>query len=766
MPRKNRENHEAVVRRSLEFALSKISEPLSINQIADHVGYSDSRLKSIFKKITGRGILDQVLGLRFEKAKQLLTQTQLGIGEIALEIGFNNHEHFTRLFRKRTGMSPSQYRGTVQCAGNANAEDSGARRSAEIREWFADNFEGSRLGKDWRVRNGRFVAETNCAFGEAEELFTLHLARSLPENFEVSLDLLFQFESSEKATHFVLYLLDDTESIYTYVLTLDARERDPSELRHLGAVRCIALNLPTKRDQWQTIRLRLFDDTLTLHLDDHKIFEFRNDFPPAYKDRSRLSLGCWQSSVRFKNLLVTDLGFPPLIRAVRQGDSLYLAGVYDAAKDFYARLLESEASLTDTMELYYKIGMCFLGQGSYGLARGWFEKITTPRENDFWSQKARLQEVLIDFLLGREKACTDATKYFAISAMRDDLRSILQRVSHHYQRRGFEKQSLSPDRLLLELEEDGSFFSVNARLRSAETLFLFDRNAEAEMCLRHILSAPKAPMTLTLEALLALGHACIIQGKFDEALICYDQFRKRTTNRFTRIRCEVPTAFILRGKEKIEESVELLISIWTHREQVPRLAAYAKLEVALLHCARREVDVARTIISQAQELGQGLSWLQVGQRSRYLYVPELVSGNFEKAAEILLEDARFGDTDIFVHAGQAAKAAAILDIAGKSTEARKVWIEITRRFPASQCGYYASLAHAMTEGNETAFPNMLGGAYERSELFYLAAAMYEKRGDVNRSTDLLRASLNEDPTLRWPAYLAKQKLNKINAEAA
>ena len=47
-------------------------------------------------------------------------------------------------------------------------------------------------------------------------------------------------------------------------------------------------------------------------------------------------------------------------------------------------------------------------------------------------------------------------------------------------------------------------------------------------------------------------------------------------------------------------------------------------------------------------------------------------------------------------------------------------------------------------------------AYERSEMFYLAALLYLERGRKNDGDRLMRAAVVEDPTLRWPAYLARR----------
>ena len=53
---------------------------------------------------------DYIVGARISRAKELLNQTDRSITEILYSVGFNSPEHFSRTFRRLTGMSPRQYR--------------------------------------------------------------------------------------------------------------------------------------------------------------------------------------------------------------------------------------------------------------------------------------------------------------------------------------------------------------------------------------------------------------------------------------------------------------------------------------------------------------------------------------------------------------------------------------------------------------------------------------------------------------------------------
>ncbi|HEY0100644.1 MAG TPA: AraC family transcriptional regulator [Pyrinomonadaceae bacterium] len=50
------------------------------------------------------------IDLRMNEARRLLRETKMGVVDVALEVGYANPSHFARLFRRETGLSPSNYR--------------------------------------------------------------------------------------------------------------------------------------------------------------------------------------------------------------------------------------------------------------------------------------------------------------------------------------------------------------------------------------------------------------------------------------------------------------------------------------------------------------------------------------------------------------------------------------------------------------------------------------------------------------------------------
>lgn len=81
----------------------------SIKVYADMCNLSVSRFSHIFKDSVGCAPLEYVIKSRIEYAKELLIKSSLSISEIAELAGFSNQNYFSRMFKKHTGLSPTQF---------------------------------------------------------------------------------------------------------------------------------------------------------------------------------------------------------------------------------------------------------------------------------------------------------------------------------------------------------------------------------------------------------------------------------------------------------------------------------------------------------------------------------------------------------------------------------------------------------------------------------------------------------------------------------
>lgn len=85
---------------------------MTVAQCAAFCNMSQSHFARIFKSTTGQPPVRFMLGLRIERAKELLEFTDRSVAEIAEATGFQDQNYFTRTFKSTTGMTPTQYRKT------------------------------------------------------------------------------------------------------------------------------------------------------------------------------------------------------------------------------------------------------------------------------------------------------------------------------------------------------------------------------------------------------------------------------------------------------------------------------------------------------------------------------------------------------------------------------------------------------------------------------------------------------------------------------
>lgn len=81
-----------------------------LENIAARAFMSVSHFSNVFKLVMGKSFVDYINDIRIAKGMELLAGTDAGIAEIGYQVGFNNLGHFNRMFRKKAGVSPSQYR--------------------------------------------------------------------------------------------------------------------------------------------------------------------------------------------------------------------------------------------------------------------------------------------------------------------------------------------------------------------------------------------------------------------------------------------------------------------------------------------------------------------------------------------------------------------------------------------------------------------------------------------------------------------------------
>ena len=97
----------AIIVRYME---ENIETRLSLEEVADYLGYSVSHLSAMFKKAMGVSTINYFNRLKIKKACSLLCDTDMKISQISHKVGISDSYYFSRLFSKIAGMSPKEYR--------------------------------------------------------------------------------------------------------------------------------------------------------------------------------------------------------------------------------------------------------------------------------------------------------------------------------------------------------------------------------------------------------------------------------------------------------------------------------------------------------------------------------------------------------------------------------------------------------------------------------------------------------------------------------
>jgi AraC family transcriptional regulator len=96
--------------RVFEYIRSQPERDLSLAELANVAAVSVSTLKSGFKESTGTSVHQYVIGVRVERALELLLGTDAAIADVALQCGFAGQSHLTHHLRRLRGMTPAQVR--------------------------------------------------------------------------------------------------------------------------------------------------------------------------------------------------------------------------------------------------------------------------------------------------------------------------------------------------------------------------------------------------------------------------------------------------------------------------------------------------------------------------------------------------------------------------------------------------------------------------------------------------------------------------------
>ena len=92
------------------FISKNYQDEIRLPQLSDLAGMSPSAFSRFFKLHTGRNLTEYIIDIRLGAASRMLVDTAQSISEISFKCGFNNLSNFNRIFKKKKGCSPTEFR--------------------------------------------------------------------------------------------------------------------------------------------------------------------------------------------------------------------------------------------------------------------------------------------------------------------------------------------------------------------------------------------------------------------------------------------------------------------------------------------------------------------------------------------------------------------------------------------------------------------------------------------------------------------------------
>lgn len=104
-----KENHRSIIQKTI-FYMEKECQYATLDSVAKKVYMTPTYLSMLFKVNTGKTFIEQLTDIRINKAKEMLRSTYMKNYEVAEQVGYRDSRYFSQIFKKKVGLSPSEYR--------------------------------------------------------------------------------------------------------------------------------------------------------------------------------------------------------------------------------------------------------------------------------------------------------------------------------------------------------------------------------------------------------------------------------------------------------------------------------------------------------------------------------------------------------------------------------------------------------------------------------------------------------------------------------
>lgn len=98
------------VKRAYNYIFENYDKSISLSDAANLIGMTDTSFSRFFKKQTGRSFVEALNNVRLGSASRMLVDTTHSVAEISMSCGFNNLSNFNRIFKKKKGCTPCEFR--------------------------------------------------------------------------------------------------------------------------------------------------------------------------------------------------------------------------------------------------------------------------------------------------------------------------------------------------------------------------------------------------------------------------------------------------------------------------------------------------------------------------------------------------------------------------------------------------------------------------------------------------------------------------------
>lgn len=110
---KEPKNGNAILASATQYLSEHLNENVTFAELSNHLGYSASYLAKLFRGTLHSSFKEYSINLKIEKAKTLIVEKNLTFSEIADSLGFSSVQHFSKMFKRKTGFNPTEYQKSV-----------------------------------------------------------------------------------------------------------------------------------------------------------------------------------------------------------------------------------------------------------------------------------------------------------------------------------------------------------------------------------------------------------------------------------------------------------------------------------------------------------------------------------------------------------------------------------------------------------------------------------------------------------------------------